>query len=512
MIFRVFNPTGSGNTGTIQYFTVPVTGAYRFILKGAAGGIGTTQRSSSASYSPTPGKGAIVTGELQLTEGDELLIVVGQSGTSSVTTTTNGTGGGSGGATWVFRKVESITDSTYQIAINGVDGYWECLFCAAGGAGTEDAAYYSRSNTAASAAELLYSLAEYGTYKAFSTSTASISSSVNSSTPVLSLKQISTNGFQGAYYLRNRNYGYGGFGCGHAADNVYSAGGGWATSGTNYRASSWAAFGGQIAINESIEEGSLTIESVDQTPPALTISSPVDQLETTGSTVLVSGITSDPSGIISVSVNGTPVSVSISGEFQTTVPLAVGNNLIEIVSIDAMENAATETRLVRRLDVTPPVVDINSPSDGYQTYDNSVLIEGFTSDTESPIVSVSINGTNIEYDHDTGVFSVTMHLEPGRNIFTVSAEDSLGNTGFETIVITRKTYSPEELHPDHPQPMSIVSIDSVSLIPNPVGTSITFSIVATITEKYVYPSIDPLFEFPMDLDYTGLPVSELVFQ
>lgn len=425
MISRVFNPTGSGNTGTIQYFTVPVTGAYRFILKGAAGGIGTTQRSSSASYSPTPGKGAIVTGELQLTEGDELLIVVGQSGTSSVTTTTNGTGGGSGGATWVFRKVESITDSTYQIAINGVDGYWECLFCAAGGAGTEDAAYYSRSNTAASAAELLYSLAEYGTYKAFSTSTASISSSVNSSTPVLSLKQISTNGFQGAYYLRNRNYGYGGFGCGHAADNAYSAGGGWATSGTNYRASSWAAFGGQIAINESIEEGSLTIESVDQTPPALTIS---------------------------------------------------------------------------------------SPSDGYQTYDNSVLIEGFTSDTESPIVSVSINGTNIEYDHDTGVFSATMHLEPGRNIFTVSAEDSWGNTGFETIVITRKTYSPEELHPDHPQPMSIVSIDSVSLIPNPVGTSITFSIVATITEKYVYPSIDPLFEFPMDLDYTGLPVSELVFQ
>lgn len=510
MAQQVFNPTGTGRTGTVQYFTVPRSGKYIFVAKGAAGFTGSVNRSGTI-YTPTPGKGAVVTAEIDLTAGDELLIVVGQRGSSTVSSVSDGSGGGSGGATWVFRKIDTITDSTYQTTINGVDGNWECLLCAAGGCGTIDAAYRQSSATAPDAAVTVYSLATYGTYKAFSTSTASISSSTSLADVVLSLNQIKTYGFQGAYYVRNSNYGYGGFGGGHAADDDQSAGGGWAISDTSYRAASWAKYGGTAEVNATLEEGLLTIELPDLDPPELTISSPIDQSEIAGGTVLVSGIASDPSGILSVSVNGNPVSVSSSGAFQTTVPLVIGSNLIQITATDTMGNVATETRTIRRIDVTPPAIDIVSPSDGYQTHDDHILIEGFASDSESSIVNVSLNGTSIEYDLDTGLFSVGRHLNPGQNTFTVSAEDSYGNVGFKTVVVTRKTYTPEELHPDNPQPQMIIVIDSVTLLPNPVATKNTFRVTASVSQRYVYPTVEALFEFPMDLSHTGLPLSNIVF-
>lgn len=420
MAQQVFNPTGTGRTGTVQYFTVPRSGKYIFVAKGAAGFTGSVNRNGTI-YTPTPGKGAVVTAEIDLTAGDELLIVVGQRGSSTVSSVSDGSGGGSGGATWVFRKIDTITDSTYQTTINGVDGNWECLLCAAGGCGTVDAAYRQSSATAPDAAVTVYSLAAYGTYKAFSTNTASISSSTSQANVVLSLNQIKTYGFQGAYYLRSSNYGYGGFGGGHAADDDQSAGGGWAISDTSYRAASWAKYGGTAAVNSVLAEGSLTLELSDQDPPTLT----VDEIPVAHSpNIEISGTVTDPSGV----------------------------------------------------------------------------------------ESVIIDGEEALYDEITHRFvgMVTMATYGSKTV-TITATDTLGHSITTTRVVTRSTYTPEELHPDYPQPQMIIVIDSVTLLPNPVATRNTFRVTANVSQRYVYPTVEALFEFPMDLSRTGLPLSNIVF-
>lgn len=420
MAQQVFNPTGTGRTGTVQYFTVPRSGKYIFVAKGAAGFTGSVNRNGTI-YTPTPGKGAVVTAEIDLTAGDELLIVVGQRGSSTVSSVSDGSGGGSGGATWVFRKIDTITDSTYQTTINGVDGNWECLLCAAGGCGTIDAAYHQSNATAPDAAVTVYSLAAYGTYKAFSTSTALISSSAGLTNVVLSLNQIRTYGFQGAYHVRNSNYGYGGFGGGHAADDGQSAGGGWAISDTPYRAASWAKYGGTAAVNSVLDEGSLMLELSDQDPPALIVDDiPVSHTPN----IEISGTATDPSGV----------------------------------------------------------------------------------------ESVTIDGEEALYDETTHRFigMVTMATYGSKTV-TITATDTLGHSITTTRVVTRSTYTPEELHPDNPQPQMIIVIDSVTLLPNPVATRNTFRVTANVSQRYVYPTVEALFEFPMDLSHTGLPLSNIVF-
>jgi hypothetical protein len=80
-----FNPTSTtGQTGTIQTFTVPKTGTYTIEAYGAEGG-------SATSYSNAGGKGARMKGDVVLTAGEVIKILVGQKGGDS---STDGMGGG----------------------------------------------------------------------------------------------------------------------------------------------------------------------------------------------------------------------------------------------------------------------------------------------------------------------------------------------------------------------------------------------------------------------------------
>jgi len=76
-------------TQGIQEWTVPASGAYTIQVSGAEGGLQNTA---------APGKGAIMTGDVTLTVGEVLLILVGQQGS-----TINNGGSGGGGASFVVR-------------------------------------------------------------------------------------------------------------------------------------------------------------------------------------------------------------------------------------------------------------------------------------------------------------------------------------------------------------------------------------------------------------------------
>ena len=80
-----FTTTGTGSTGTIQTWTVPVTGTYTIDAYGAQGGAGT-------SY--TGGLGARTKGDVYLTAGTQIKILVGQQGGSNASYNAGGGGGG----------------------------------------------------------------------------------------------------------------------------------------------------------------------------------------------------------------------------------------------------------------------------------------------------------------------------------------------------------------------------------------------------------------------------------
>ncbi len=94
-----------------QDWTVPVSGVYRFNVRGAAGYDGTGGGGV--------GRGAIVQGEIALTKGEVITICVGQRGAAPSSGTT---WGGSGGGTFVVRKTGN-----------------EPLFIAGGGSGESNA-------------------------------------------------------------------------------------------------------------------------------------------------------------------------------------------------------------------------------------------------------------------------------------------------------------------------------------------------------------------------------------
>lgn len=251
-LFVTFVPSGTGQSGSLQTYVVPAGGVYHMKARGAAGQLGSYQRSAALEFPSDPGHAAIVETDVQLEAGDELLILVGQRGENIREVATNGCSGAGGGGTFVFRKLAFITDSRYQITIKG--SAYECLLVAAGGGGTQDNAYKQSTAPGYDAAKQLYSL---NNFKAFSTTTGSTTSSSNISSP-MGLTQIAnaTYAGRGNYFRKGTlNKGYGGYGCGGVRDNAYSYGGGWSTSDTTYRTASWAKEGGTLSIATDFSEG-----------------------------------------------------------------------------------------------------------------------------------------------------------------------------------------------------------------------------------------------------------------
>ena len=98
-------------TAGIQYWVVPATGGYTIEAGGAKGGNGN---------SGTGGAGAKITGTFNLTEGEIVRILVGQSGGNHPTIGggANATGGG-GGGTFVIRTPYNTNESILLIAGGG---------------------------------------------------------------------------------------------------------------------------------------------------------------------------------------------------------------------------------------------------------------------------------------------------------------------------------------------------------------------------------------------------------
>ena len=124
-----------------------------------------------------------------------------------------------------------------------------------------------------------------------------------------------------------------------------------------------------VKINAKDNDGNSATErtvncKVDATPPALSVTEPVNNLITNVADIVVAGTTSDvTSGInkVTVKLNGgteTEVTVNADGSFSTTLTLEEGANTIVVTSTDVGGLSSSITRIVTLDTSVPEITDI----------------------------------------------------------------------------------------------------------------------------------------------------------
>ena len=223
---KEFNNTSEGNEGSLQSYTVKRTGTYHIEAAGACGGLG-----SGNGYDIKPGNGARLNGEFVLNKGDEIVVLVGQKGSDAPDigwVSGDFVSGGGGGATFVFKKINEITDERYQFVKD--EQAYEVLMVVAGGAGTGD---MSNANLDISyrtiggmpggaAGEYCYTPENYVSYE-----DNVWENEANNEVSGGSIAQFVANDGVGGCYTKNSYQCIGGYGCGGVADNERPSGGGW---------------------------------------------------------------------------------------------------------------------------------------------------------------------------------------------------------------------------------------------------------------------------------------------
>ncbi|UCD84959.1 MAG: VCBS repeat-containing protein, partial [Deltaproteobacteria bacterium] len=184
--------------------------------------------------------------------------------------------------------------------------------------------------------------------------------------------------------------------------------------------------------------------TVDLLPPSITITSPSDGSYLNTTEVIVTGTASDPapSSGYQIIVNGYIASMDgINWIANVTLP-GEGPHTITAQAIDLAGNTDTHTIGVI-LDLTAPLVAINSPTPGSLFLQNEVVVTGSASDLSSGIDRVAVNGVSAEVSAGSWVATLT-GLADGPLTLQARAWDIAGNSSLSApVVITIDTTPPQ---------------------------------------------------------------------
>jgi hypothetical protein len=86
----------------------------------------------------------------------------------------------------------------------------------------------------------------------------------------------------------------------------------------------------------------------DAVAPVVTMTGPAEGATQTGDAIAVGGTATDPSGVVSVTVNGAALPLTATGGFSTTVAAILGANVVTVRALDGSGNITTVTRSVTR--------------------------------------------------------------------------------------------------------------------------------------------------------------------
>jgi len=178
---------------------------------------------------------------------------------------------------------------------------------------------------------------------------------------------------------------------------------------------------------------------LDTLPPRLSLSSPVPDLITNSSKVIVAGNT-DGGGMAAITVNGLPISVAASGNFSQELLLSDGTYTIRVIAKDLAGNQATLMRTVT-VDTVRPKVEIDAPDDGLVTNITLISVKGRA---QAKLVWVGVVEADTSPDPEAGWwdYNELYPLKEGQNNITVQAQDVAGNRGSLTVKVIRDTVPP----------------------------------------------------------------------
>lgn len=186
---------------------------------------------------------------------------------------------------------------------------------------------------------------------------------------------------------------------------------------------------------------SVTVERIDIAAPVITISAPVDGLNTNDTSVVLNFSVTDNSG-------QTPTCNYVDG---ATVPLNFGPNAITVSCTDGSNNTGTATVNVDRFDGSPPVVSITSPTNGSSTTSSSIAVTYTETDNSGSASTCNFASGSLR------------PLAFGSNTITVSCTDASNNTGTASVNVTRLDNTPPVITISTPTNGSSTTNPSVTL-------------------------------------------------
>lgn len=196
---------------------------------------------------------------------------------------------------------------------------------------------------------------------------------------------------------------------------------------------------GSVNLSASIADqaGNATTTSVqitvDTSPIDIAITSPIEGFVTPDAQIVVAGTVG--AGVTSVDVNGVSAAIN-GGNFSATVPLREGDNMLVAVASKASGRTTTATVDITR-DIFAPIVQINSPGDGFVSVNNSVDVTGIVNDIVDGAVAPTVMVNGVAATVANGAFmAMDVPLVNGPNTITVTATDAVGNQGEHSINVT----------------------------------------------------------------------------
>ena len=121
------------------------------------------------------------------------------------------------------------------------------------------------------------------------------------------------------------------------------------------------------------------------------------------------------------------------GRTSIMLGLLPDTNLISVLAIDSVGNAAPGVSFLVVRDVRPPVLALREPANGIVVDGDHIRVNG----TTEPGASVTVNGVAVKVDSD-GSFTVDIGLEEGSNVIVVVATDTVGNAANATVRVTSR--------------------------------------------------------------------------
>jgi hypothetical protein len=193
----------------------------------------------------------------------------------------------------------------------------------------------------------------------------------------------------------------------------------------------------------------------DTIPPTVAISSPTNGQTFTNSTLAVSGTANDagcPSSgvsLVQAQMNGTGgawQTASGTNNWSASASLNSGTNTIYVRSKDGAGNYSTVASVkvtYNPPDTQGPALAITSPANNAAMTNASLTVSGTASDSgygNDGVSSVTVNGVSASGDTASGAgtanWNATVTLNPGTNLVTVTAKDTLNNSSQKQVTVT----------------------------------------------------------------------------